>query len=398
MISTPATRCPEATAGEGCPIDWVNALSPAHRIGLLGLAKAKAEQTPDDPVLQVILCRALVDTGQVDQAAIRLREARVRFPTDASLAAALARTLGRNGEVDEALSVTRDWKNEAWAARLSLGLLTKHHRFDEAASYEDQVAAVDPADHALIECRARRLRSRPEAMLQLCDAALAMDPGATHAIFYKSIALAQLGRAEESAELMGLDRFVAIERLPVPPAFTGMPEFLAVVREEILANPSLRPDIMGHATRKGLRTLHFPVAGDIASSALVHSIESVVADYADALAGSHPFVAARPERASLVAWALVFREAGHQVVHCHPGRWMTGVCYVSSPGGSPRPGAIRIGVFPDWAGVSPPWPVQTIEPEPGRLILFPSFVPHDTVPTGSAEERISIAFDIAASA
>jgi hypothetical protein len=127
---------------------------------------------------------------------------------------------------------------------------------------------------------------------------------------------------------------------------------------------------------------------------LVRSIEDAIVRYADALHGPHPFVAARPRQASFVAWALVFREAGYQVPHHHPDPWMTGVYYVSAPEGQPRPGALRIGVFPDWAGVAPPWPVLTVEPEPGRLVLFPSFVPHDTVPTGSAEERISIAFDV----
>jgi hypothetical protein len=307
----------------------------------------------------------------------------------------LAQAFGSSGDVEAALAAVEGWRDEAWAAQFALKLLSGHRRFGEAEAYEARVAAADPADPALIESRARRLRSEPEAMLRLCRAALARDPGATHALYYTAIALAQLGRSDEALSVMALDRFVAISDLLPAPGFADATVLHAAVREEVRANPTLRPDVVGHATRNGLRTAKFPLAGDTASSALVRSIEGAILRYAEGLHGDHPFVAAQPKKASFTAWALVFREAGHQVPHHHPEPWLTGVYYVAAPDGRPRPGALRIGVFPQWAGVAPPWPVHTIEPEPGRLVLFPSFVPHETVPTGSAAERISIAFDVA---
>ena len=109
----------------------------------------------------------------------------------------------------------------------------------------------------------------------------------------------------------------------------------------------------------------------------------------------------RPARATLTPWALLFRGAGHQQPHHHPGCWMTGVYYVSARCDVPRPdspgpGVIRIGRLPAWAGVEPPWPVLDIEPTPGTLLLFPSYVPHETLPPGDEAERISVAFDVAA--
>jgi hypothetical protein len=89
------------------------------------------------------------------------------------------------------------------------------------------------------------------------------------------------------------------------------------------------------------------------------------------------------------------------LLHHHPGCWLTGVYYVSARrddpvAEAPRPGMIRIGALPAWAGVEPPWPVLEVEPVPGTLLLFPSFVPHETVPPGDGAERISVAFDVAA--
>jgi hypothetical protein len=61
----------------------------------------------------------------------------------------------------------------------------------------------------------------------------------------------------------------------------------------------------------------------------------------------------------------------------------------------PLPGALRIGALPSWLDAPPPWPVIDVELVPGTFVLFPSFVPHETIPSGSAETRISVAFDVA---
>jgi hypothetical protein len=166
------------------------------------------------------------------------------------------------------------------------------------------------------------------------------------------------------------------------------------VQSEILANPTLHRDPAGHASRHGPAHAQLPAAGRHGFRPADRVDPHAVELYAQRLDGDHPFVVSRPTDVSLTAWALVFRAAGHQVLHHHPEPWLTGVFYVNAPPGSPRPGAIRIGGLPEWVGIDPPWPLVTIEPEPGRLILFPSFVPHETVPTGSDEERISIAFDV----
>lgn len=267
---------------------------------------------------------------------------------------------------------------------------------------EEAVAAASAADADLLESRVKRSHDDPEAMLALCEDVLRHAPAAAHALHYKAVALAQLGRGGEASELMGLDRFLSVAPLPAPTGFGGDEAFRASVREEIFANPGLHPDPAGHATRYGLRTRVYPVEGDRASPALMESIRAAVGAYAGALAGDHPFVRARPSRATVTPWALLFRGAGHQLPHHHPGCWLTGVYYVSARYDPPRPGApppgrLRIGGLPAWAGVDAPWPVLEVAPTPGTLILFPSFVPHETVPPGEGAERISIAFDVAAS-
>jgi len=366
----------------------------------VALARAAVERAPDNPSLSLAFAQALAGAGKLDMAASGLRRACARWPDHEPLHQELAHVLGRLGEVEAALACARG-RDAPWAPVFAFKLLVRHGRRAEAEDLETAVAAARPADPDLLDSRVRRVRDDPERLLRLCEEALRHDPAAAHALHYKAVALARLGRGDEAAVLMGLERYFRNAPLPAPPGFGGDEAFREAVRGEILANPSLHRDPVGHATRSGLRTRIFPAAGDSAAPALIASIRAAVGAYAEALSGDHPFVRARPCRATLTPWALLFRGAGHQVRHHHPGCWLTGVYYVSARRDSARPGAalpgaLRIGGLPGWAGVEPPWPVLEVEPVPGTLLLFPAFVPHETVPPGEDAERISVAFDVAA--
>ena len=379
---------------------WATPRSPKHRLAAVALARSAIAAAPGKAAPHLALARALSGAGELEEAASLLDRACRRFPEIEALHEELANVLARLGDVESALACARGRRAD-WAPVFAFTLLARQGRRSETVELEEAVAAVRPADPNLLESRAKRARGDPGALLRLCEEALSHDPGSAHAIHYKALALAQLGRRDEAAGLMGLDRFLAARPLPAPPGFGGDEAFREAVRAEILANPSLHPDPVGHATRSGLRTRHFPAAGDRAAPALLEAIRAAVAAYADGLAGDHPFVRSRPDRATFTPWALLFRGPGHQVAHHHPGCWLTGVYYVSARRDSPapgaaHPGAIRIGILPDWTGIEPPWPVLEIEPVPGTLLLFPSFVPHETVPPGEGAERISVAFDVAA--
>jgi hypothetical protein len=366
----------------------------------VALAQSAVARSPDNPSLALVQGQALAGAGKLKDAASALRLACGRFSGHEPLHEELAKVLGCLGDIEEALACARG-RDAPWVSGFLFRLLIRHGRRSEAAPYEAAVAAAGPADPDLLEWRVRRVHEDPEALLRLCDDVLGHDPAAAHAVHYKAVALAQLGRGGEAAALMGFDRFFSRAILPPPDGFGGAEGFGEAVRSEILANPSLHRDPAGHATRSGLRTRTYPVAGDRAGPALVGAIRAAIDAYAGALSGDHAFVRARPSRARLTPWALLFRGAGHQLLHHHPGCWLTGVYYVSArrdvpEDGAPRPGLIRIGALPAWAEVEPPWPVLEIEPVPGTLLLFPSFVPHETVPPGDGAERISVAFDVAA--
>ncbi|MEI9996940.1 MAG: putative 2OG-Fe(II) oxygenase [Rhizomicrobium sp.] len=84
--------------------------------------------------------------------------------------------------------------------------------------------------------------------------------------------------------------------------------------------------------------------------------------------------------------------------HGHPGGWISGVYYVDAPrlpGENAYRGALIVGAIDTKQhGFEPPWGTRAIEPVPGRLVLFPSYVSHATEPTGIDGARISVAFDV----
>ena len=85
--------------------------------------------------------------------------------------------------------------------------------------------------------------------------------------------------------------------------------------------------------------------------------------------------------------------------HIHPSAWLSGVYYVRLPEiigqpGQGEAGWIEFGRPPEHFHCTAEPEVRVFEPEPGLMLLFPSYFYHRTVPFESADMRISISFDV----
>lgn len=102
----------------------------------------------------------------------------------------------------------------------------------------------------------------------------------------------------------------------------------------------------------------------------------------------------------LFAWMNVAKPGGYNAPHTHPGAHWSGVYYVAQPVvDSGSSGKIE---FMDPRTDLPSWRLlqapafnakKAIRPEPGELILFPSYLVHWVYPNESEDERVSIAFN-----
>ena len=93
------------------------------------------------------------------------------------------------------------------------------------------------------------------------------------------------------------------------------------------------------------------------------------------------------------------REKGHQIAHIHPTAWLSGVYYVQVPAGVSRAGEGNAG----WIEFGRPdeiipqnheMELRLIRPEAGKMVLFPGYFYHSTIPLAGTDERICVAFDV----
>lgn len=96
------------------------------------------------------------------------------------------------------------------------------------------------------------------------------------------------------------------------------------------------------------------------------------------------------------AWSVRLRPGGFHKDHFHPEGWLSSAFYVETPDSAldsaEKQGWIRFGQPP--FATQPELPAEHfVRPKPGRLVLFPSYMWHGTVPFTTDERRMTIAFD-----
>jgi tetratricopeptide (TPR) repeat protein len=109
----------------------------------------------------------------------------------------------------------------------------------------------------------------------------------------------------------------------------------------------------------------------------------------------HPLLGVRRDRIQFSgSWSVRLTGGGFHVSHTHPLGWISSALYIALPAhlGAEPAGWIRFGAPPAALGLSLP-AYTRIEPRPGRLVLFPSTMWHETLPFDDGE-RLVIAFDV----
>ena len=135
-----------------------------------------------------------------------------------------------------------------------------------------------------------------------------------------------------------------------------------------------------------------PAIGDLAK---------LLAKHAAAFARDCSFDLARKPRLDSL-WVNLLKGSGHHSAHIHPHSIISGSFYVEAPPGS---GAIRfedprLAMMMAAPQRLPDAPEAlrsfvTIEPAPGMLLLWESFVRHEVLPGKGKAERLSISFNFA---
>ncbi len=346
---------------------------------------------------------ALARAGRFDEAVEAYRGPICARPAMAETQINMADALAQSGDAAGAMRVLEEVlaAGSNMRAANQLGLL-KEKAGDFAAAAAALRSGFDPdaPNHALGINLARNLirADRPRDALAVCERMLATSPSVTTPLAMATVALGRMGERGAQAQLMGIEYFVTVHDIDAVSGFATIADFNAALVAELRDHPSLTEEPEGLVTRQGRQSDDLAAAQTPALAALGDLARERLAAEGGRLrgwGGNHPFLRALPEHWSLTLWGTILRPGGEVGAHIHAPNWMSGVYYPDFTGNPDdgREGAFGIGVLPEELGGDAE-PLQVFTPRTGRLILFPSYLWHATLPFGGEEDRISFAFDL----
>ncbi len=371
-----------------------------------GCLEAALFRDPDQP-------RILNELGLVQRlrheptkAARTLRRALKAAPRSAQIVANLAATLRDLGDEEEALRAFRkavEMKPDFLAVMGEIGV-TLHSlgRVDEAVAAFERALEQDPrqprilADLGLAHLEA----GAAERAFEVSARCLELHPSSIVAMLVRAHAADEIGQSDVASALLDLERLIVVRDVPAIPGFESLDAFNAALRDHCREHPSLEREPNQRTTRGGLQTGDMNVEPRGPIEDLEALLQAEIVEYLDGLGSDpqHPYLALRPRAFHLNLWATLLDAAGHQAPHVHPAAWVSAVYYVQVPGevredDPEAAGWIEFGRAPERLGLEAAPRTRRLCPAEGRLVLFPSYLYHRTVPFESDVQRISIAMD-----
>src|SRR5581483_11707283 len=325
---------------------------------------------------------------------------------DARLQRLLGELLWRAGELSAAETVLRDLANRGGprpAAQSTLSaLLLDQGRLKEAETLALEAAAAKPQNPTIILNAVTILvaNGHPEEASQFVATQRVRHPDEQAWVTYEATIARMLG-TDRYRELYDYDNFVRVFDLEAPRGWSSMAEFnqaLAAVlneRHHFTHQPLDQTLRNGTQTSRSLLSDPAPVVQEILQ-AFAAPIEAYRRSLA--LPDSHPLSRANVGASKFTgAWSVRLKRNGFHVNHFHPEGMLSSAYYVEVPGETQDPalksGWIKFGEprYPPKGGLAPE---RLVQPKPGRLVLFPSYMWHGTNAIYGSESRLCIAFDV----
>jgi tetratricopeptide (TPR) repeat protein len=279
--------------------------------------------------------------------------------------------------------------------------VTGQGRFDEAAILFEQALAQEP--HNNIHRREKALAllqgGRAAAAAALLQEAVKLAPADQGALALLTLAWREAADSRY-AGLTDMDTYVRVYDLPPPSGFAGMEEFNRLLAQELSRLHVSKVEPHNQTLRGGTQTLgNLFGRGRPEVEALRRRIDEAVADYIARMPDDpdHPlFGRKRDSFAYCGSWSCSLSSSGFHTNHVHPQGWISSAYYVALPEavrGPEQQGWIKFGQSNLGLGEKDR-AFGTVQPAVGRLVLFPSYMWHGTIPFQSDAARLTVAFDV----
>ncbi|MGI9170763.1 MAG: putative 2OG-Fe(II) oxygenase [Caulobacteraceae bacterium] len=251
------------------------------------------------------------------------------------------------------------------------------------------------------------------ALSALCEAHLALGDGAAataiaedlrrrapmdqHAIGLLATAWRLTGDPRYE-RIYDYDAFVGQSRIDTPDGWPDLETYLADLAVAVGRLHAFHTHPIGQSVRHGSQTSQsLTHSTDPAIRAFFQAVDGPIRRHIRALGDGDDLVRSRRSRDYDFSgiWSVRLRSTGYHTDHLHPKGWLSSACYIALPGAVERghEGWLKFGE--PGVRTTPPMPAERfVKPEPGLLVLFPSYMWHGTVAFSGEEPRLTIAFDV----
>ena len=382
------------------------ALFALHRFDpALGEATRTIGDTPSGTRSFKLALQTLAMTGTWDAVARPLIDDVIaRHPDSDGLHAAAIAALHRAGETTRAKALFDRSPRGAGSLAARAALAVAESEFALAESFALDALAL--------------ANGFPAAMMQLCFASLGLGPldpakydqaqsvadlglkaDPNNQLYYAVKATAGRAKGQDYGYYFDYGRFVRAFDIPAPDGWASVSAFNAALKAELDALHTFQNAPLDQTLRGGTQTSPNLVhASTPAIRAYFQAIRPAIQTYVDALPhdAAHPFLRRNAGGFHIRSgWSVRLRGGGHHVNHVHPEGWISSAYYVDVPKTQGRAGRIAFGAPPDTiARALGQAPEHEVKPKAGRLVLFPSYLWHGTVPIPQGTTRMTLPIDI----
>jgi Flp pilus assembly protein TadD len=281
------------------------------------------------------------------------------------------------------------------------GILLEQGMLREAEAQAVEAATTAPNDAEVIETLVTIMLARGCAAdaVPFIDVQRRKNPDSQAWIAYEATAARALGN-DRYHELYDYERVVRSFEVEPPAGWSSMAELnqalLTVLSDRHRFKNRPLDQTLRHGTQTARSLLTDP---DPAIQAILKAFDAPIAQYRDTLRTDpgHPLSARNLGAAQFTgAWSVRLRRQGFHVNHFHPDGWLSSAYYVDVPpetqSSTLKSGWIKFG--------EPRYPTpgmaaeRFVQPRPGLLVLFPSYMWHGTNPIHGDDPRLTIAFDV----
>lgn len=329
-----------------------------------------------------------------------LDEALLNAPQDIGLWLVKAQSLETAGDIagawDQLSALSRAQPGDARLATFAAQLALKAGRAANSLALANSAVRVASGEPVVLVtlAEAQLANGLAREALQTADALLSRQTTNQHAIALKATAWRILGDAR-FGELYDYKSMVRAYELDTPKGWSSLSAYVDDLREALHGVHRHQAHPFAQSLRHGsqsINILHNPLP---AMRGIREALDGPIRQHVASLgAGSDPLRGRNTGTYDFQGmWSVRLHSGGYHIDHVHPQGWLSSACYVETVAPKDKEGWIRFGK-PGSPTVPTLEAEHYVEPKPGMLVLFPSYMWHGTVPFSGDQTRLTFAFDL----